>query len=284
MGIFNGCLIACDIDGTLMDNGYINPKTVERVNFFLEEGGKFSLSTGRTQAALHDVFASLNNISPSVLANGTVIHDFENDKNLYSAGISDADKQIVKFVMENFDDVGIEIHSLGTVLMVKENEEARLHQKYEHLTAKVVDFETALQYTWNKVLYMFSDVNMRDGAKPAITQKNTDCRFIDSSAVIEGKRRHYYEQIPSGISKASSLKLLCEMLKITKGCFFAIGDYYNDLEMIKVVDISACPENSPEDIKRYATITVSTAENGAVADFIDYLTNEFSNKKGYQNG
>ena len=31
MGIFEGCLLACDIDGTLMENGYINPKNIEKM-------------------------------------------------------------------------------------------------------------------------------------------------------------------------------------------------------------------------------------------------------------
>ena len=33
MGLFSGCLFACDIDGTLMINGVINPRNIERVKF-----------------------------------------------------------------------------------------------------------------------------------------------------------------------------------------------------------------------------------------------------------
>ena len=29
MGLFDGCLLACDIDGTLVDDGYINPRNIE---------------------------------------------------------------------------------------------------------------------------------------------------------------------------------------------------------------------------------------------------------------
>ena len=46
MGIFSGCLLACDIDGTLMVNGEINPRNIEKIDFFMNEGGYFSLSTG----------------------------------------------------------------------------------------------------------------------------------------------------------------------------------------------------------------------------------------------
>ena len=34
MGIFNGCLITSDVDDTLVSNGYINPKNVEKIEYF----------------------------------------------------------------------------------------------------------------------------------------------------------------------------------------------------------------------------------------------------------
>ena len=51
-----------------------------------------------------------------------------------------------------------------------------------------------------------------------------------------------------------------------------MGDYYNDLEMIKIADVSAVPEDAPEDFKAYADFIAGSCEDGAVADFIDYLT------------
>ena len=73
MGIFDGCLLACDIDGTLMINGYINPKNVEKIEYFMSEGGKFSISTGRSVCAIGDVLRQVKRISPSIVANGCMI-------------------------------------------------------------------------------------------------------------------------------------------------------------------------------------------------------------------
>ncbi len=42
--------------------------------------------------------------------------------------------------------------------------------------------------------------------------------------------------------------------------------------MIKCADISAVPQDTPDDIKTYADFAAGSCENGAVADFIDYLT------------
>ena len=59
MGIFSGCLLACDIDGTLVENGYINPKNVEKIEYFMSEGGIFSIATGRSVTAISVVTDTL---------------------------------------------------------------------------------------------------------------------------------------------------------------------------------------------------------------------------------
>ena len=59
---------------------------------------------------------------------------------------------------------------------------------------------------------------------------------------------------------------------IEKGKVFAIGDYYNDVEMLKNADISAATYGAPDDVKAIADYITVPCEEGAVADFINYLT------------
>ena len=75
--------MACDIDGTLVENGYINPKNVEKIEYFMSEGGIFSIATGRSVTAISVVTDTLKRISPSVVANGCMIYDYQNQKILY---------------------------------------------------------------------------------------------------------------------------------------------------------------------------------------------------------
>ena len=219
MGVFSGCLLACDIDGTLMANGKINPRNVEKIEYFMSEGGYFSLSTGRTVGAVGPVLSIIKRVSPSVVANGCMIYDYENKKVLDELFLPEDEYYIAKMVFDRFDN-------------------------YKDLAA----------------------------VKELIAGESSSSRFIDTSAAIGGRKRNYYEQFPAGVSKASELDKLKKMLKIDKGCYFAMGDYYNDLEMIKAADISAVPSETPEDIKAYADFVAGKCEDGAVADFIDYLT------------
>jgi len=272
MGLFDGCLLACDIDGTLLVNDCIPERNIEKIKYFVSEGGLFSLSTGRTAGAVSAVTDALDCIGPSIVANGSMIYDFKSDKALYELFIPDSDRYIVKAVMDGCSTVGVEAHSGKKVLVLNSNQESIDHEKYENLDALPLAFDDALGYNWNKVIYLFSNDEESKTVKRIISQYKHNSQFVDTSAVIYGRRRYYFEHVPSGVSKATTLKILCNMLNIKKGCCFAIGDYYNDLEMINTADIGAALVDSPDEVKAAADVVVRDAQSGAVADFIDYLT------------
>lgn len=276
MGIFKGCLFACDIDGTLMANGYINPRNVEKIEYFMSEGGCFSLSTGRTVGAVGPVLRQIKRVSPSIVSNGSMIYDYENKKVLDELFVDKSDYYIVKKVMDMGLNVGIEVHSGDRVLTLCRTEETDIHQKYEWLESTDIGYGEAVKYRWNKAVMLFSCEADREAAKEMIAKQNVNSDFVYTSAVIADKVRYYYEQFPKGVSKASALKKLCKILNIQKGNVFAMGDYYNDLEMIKTADIGAVPSGAPDDVRQYADYTAVSCGDGAVADFIDYL----AKKKG----
>lgn len=276
MGIFKGCLFACDIDGTLMANGYINPRNVEKIEYFMSEGGCFSLSTGRTVGAVGPVLRQIKRVSPSIVSNGSMIYDYENKKVLDELFVDKSDYYIVKKVMDMGLNVGIEVHSGDRVLTLCRTEETDIHQKYEWLESTDIGYGEAVKYRWNKTVMLFSCEADREAAKEMIAKQNVNSDFVYTSAVIADKVRYYYEQFPKGVSKASALKKLCKILNIQKGNVFAMGDYYNDLEMIKTADIGAVPSGAPDEVRQYADYTAVSCGDGAVADFIDYL----AKKKG----
>ena len=283
MGLFDGCLLASDIDGTLLLSDYLPQINIEKIKYFISEGGAFSLATGRTAGAVSSVTSRIKNLSPSIVANGSVIYDFNNDTALYEQFLPNEDRYIVKKVLEGCGTVGIEIHSGKKVLVVNTNQETIDHEKYENLDAISLDYDEALLYNWNKVLYLFSDSKEAQRVKEIISTCKHNSQFVDTTAIIDDRRRYYYEHVPKNISKATTLKVLCERLNIKKGCCFTIGDYFNDLEMIKTADIGAALVDSPDEVKAVATTIVCDAKNGAVAEFIDYLTETRKETKNGRN-
>ncbi len=273
MGLFDGCLLACDVDGTLLLNDYMPPQNIEKIKYFVREGGTFALATGRTAGALSGVLERIDCVGASIVANGSVIYDFKEDKALYELFVPEEDRFIVKKVLEGCPTVGIEAHSGKRVLVLNNSKETEDHERYENLDALPLDYETALGYNWNKVIYLFANSDEAKAVKEIISGLEHSSQFVDTSAMIDGTRRYYFEHVPKGVSKASALKQLCSMLGIEKGNCYAIGDYFNDLEMIKAADIGAALIDSPDEVKHFADKVVCAAQNGAVAEFINYLTN-----------
>ena len=86
MGKFDGVLLASDYDDTLYDkHGRISPENREAVDYFLREGGVFTVSTGRSlkNFTIQMELERLPVNAPVILANGAVIHDFSSGETLW---------------------------------------------------------------------------------------------------------------------------------------------------------------------------------------------------------
>lgn len=274
MGRFDGCLLACDIDGTLIYDKLLPERNIRKIEEFVNEGGAFSLSTGRTAQAISDVTNKIKCISPSVLSNGCVIYDFYNKKAISQKLLSNEVLQAVEKVI-NEAGIGVEVHTEDKVLVPSKSAMSDLHEQYESMQAQFVSLKEIAQEKINKIIYFIENEKQGDIVHRIVKECNKVSVFYDTSVTINGVKQDYIEQMPIGVSKAAALKDLCRMLNIKSGGYFAIGDYYNDVPMLKSADISAVPCEAPEDVRGAASVVVGSAANGAVADFIEYLEEIF---------
>ena len=64
---------------------------------------------------------------------------------------------------------------------------------------------------------------------------------------------------------------LAELLGVEKEKTAAIGDYYNDWEMLKAVGFPACCGQAPDDMKAMSKLVTCHCNYGAVADLIEHI-------------
>ena len=94
-----------------------------------------------------------------------------------------------------------------------------------------------------------------------------EVEFITSSTI-------FHEMLPKNCSKGSAMKKLLRLYGAENAFTVAMGDYDNDLEMLKNADFPACPSNAVDEIKSVCRmITVSDCSHGAVAEVIEYILN-----------
>ena len=99
----------------------------------------------------------------------------------------------------------------------------------------------------------------------------TEMKNINSFKAIERAIAFESARQIEAIEKGEKIVQETRRWDDNKGKTFAIGDYYNDIYMLKAADISACPSESPEDIKESVDFVGCACRDGAVADFIEYL-------------
>ena len=104
MGKFNGVLIASDYDNTLVytENALkglepmpdLLPENREAIEYFMAQGGVFSVATGRALPAFDTVREGLPMNGPTILFNGAAIYDFEKQQYLCTAFLPDTVRPI----------------------------------------------------------------------------------------------------------------------------------------------------------------------------------------------
>ncbi|MDO5125775.1 MAG: HAD hydrolase family protein, partial [Ruminococcus sp.] len=82
----------------------------------------------------------------------------------------------------------------------------------------------------------------------------------------------YFEMLPLNISKGTALQKMRESCGFDDYTFVAVGDYNNDIEMIKYADVGICPSNATDDVKNTADIVLDiSCEDDVIAHVIDYI-------------
>jgi Cof subfamily protein (haloacid dehalogenase superfamily) len=267
---FTKTLIITDIDGTFLPKSKVYvPRNMEAINRLFELGGHFSISTGRVlQAASHligdDRFVNF----PVILGNGCMIYDAEKKKPLWFQNLDKAVFDCIKEIADNFPDVSVEINTPDEIIICRIND----YERYHILAARFkktleMTLDAASHYEWVKVLFA-GEPSVITKVVEYVSEKNWDCAEFVSSADI------FFEILPKGCNKGTALTRMREILLPKEYTVIAMGDYYNDLEMLSAADFSACPFDSLREVKSAVDyVCRATCDEGAVGEVIEKLIN-----------
>ena len=86
----------------------------------------------------------------------------------------------------------------------------------------------------------------------------------------------YFEMMPKNITKCKALRTLCDLTEIPISNTIAVGDYYNDVEILKNAGLSVCVDNAPDDIKKLCHITVPSCTDGGVGHLLAQIIKSFT--------
>jgi hydroxymethylpyrimidine pyrophosphatase-like HAD family hydrolase len=82
-----------------------------------------------------------------------------------------------------------------------------------------------------------------------------------------------FELLPPGSTKGSMLSRLKEYYagQGVSLISYAVGDYDNDLDMLRIADVACCPENALDSVKAACVVTLQSCNEGAIADLVERI-------------
>jgi Cof subfamily protein (haloacid dehalogenase superfamily) len=270
---FQGVLLLSDMDGTMLnDEKKIPPRNIEAVKYFIENGGMFSIASGRTHQSVGRYLTRLPVNMPMIVLNGTVLYDPKTKKILWHGEIKKEDaKVIIREVMSHFPTVGLEIYTEEKVHIVSANSYTKAHMVREELIFDDAGLDM-IPAPWYKALFAEENSKLkpieRFIADSGLKDRYPGIRYVYSET-------YFYEVLGADISKGSALKQMCELYHIPKEKTFVIGDHYNDAEMMVEAGFSFAPKSAVESIRKAASQVLCDNNEGAVAEAVACLDRMF---------
>ncbi|MBR2908282.1 MAG: HAD-IIB family hydrolase [Clostridia bacterium] len=271
MGRFDNILIFSDIDGTYLDDARMTvPRNEEAIRRFTAEGGTLAFATGRMERNTQKAIPNITELAnfPTILSNGANVYDFRADKSLCELFMEPQTVMpLIDFVMEEYRfAVGIRVTVPGGFLYPYDHP---LVERDRALNPQIMYKRDPSEWDLSRIFKIVfraeTDVLVRMQEKMLPLFGDGVDIILSEAKILEAQQK--------GVSKGSTVDMIRRGLaeRGTPKRIVCIGDYENDLEMLRAADLAACPSNALDSVKAVADVIVGSCNDGAVADLIEYI-------------
>ena len=263
MGKFDGILICTDLDGTLLKNDKsISKENIQAAEYFKSEGGYFTFVTGRMPGYVSETYNTINPNAPFGCVNGGGLYDHREKKYIWRQVMPSSVVELIRRIDEKFDDVGIQVCTFERTYFCKENQtmkKFRAATKLPNIVGKYYEIDEPI----GKIIFG-SDY---DEEILEIEKTLRSHPLADGFDFIRSERT-LFEILPKGICKGTSILKLSEYLGIDVSKTVAIGDYDNDVSMLRSAKIGIAVANACKAAKNAADYITVSNEEDAIARVI----------------
>lgn len=259
---FSDYVIISDLDGTLLNNNKeVSKENLQAINYFTDNGGQFSVATGRVIESTVKYLENIKINLPIIVYNGGVIYDYTNKKIISESFVNKNQKDVAIRLIKDFNNIGIEIYANRKLYVLKDSGHSK-RSATEMLDIIYDVKEELFSMEWHKILVV--------GENKIID--NIETNFYNNykmSGTRSGKTS--YELLPVGESKGQALEKIIKMCNLESKNIICVGDNMNDLELLQKATISFCPENGSKELKRYADFIGPSNEKHLLYHIIEWL-------------
>ena len=264
MGKFDSILLCSDFDMTMGIGGVVTPDNCKAITYFQENGGRFTIISGRHPQFLKEHQDGFCVNAPLVGYNGALIMDEQTGEILYSGGRQDLlalelAEQLWERAPETYR-VVLHDNTTRSLAIFREGEDtpSRVHS-FDEMRSKCI----------------FPLYNMLCTAKtPEETEHLLHIlqELAPDDFEIARSWSRGVEIICNEDTKGAAAKRLKRMLNAK--LLVTVGDFENDISMLKAGDISYAVENALPHVKAVAKRQTVHYEQSAIAAIVAELERE----------
>ncbi|MEA2576980.1 MAG: hypothetical protein QOD78_568 [Chloroflexota bacterium] len=265
-------LIALDIDGTLIgDDHDIGPRTIAAVRAAMDRDIAVSLITGRMVSSALRFARELDLVGPVVGYQGGLIRAMPEvgskrlGKLLLHTPIQpNVAREIIGWTREH----GLDPHvnHLERFILRADDPRADDYSAFMGARAELVDdLVEAITHPVTKVLAV--------GEPPLPVDLAPVARALFAGrADVTISHPRFLEFVAPGVSKGRAVRWLARRLRVPLGAALAIGDQWNDLEMLSEVGHGTAMPTAPAEVRAAARYVAPPLEDEGAAQVIEQLT------------
>ncbi len=279
-------LLVTDLDGTLLtDAKTVSPENLSTLRLLGDKGIVRAIATGRSVYSVNRVLPSDFPIDYLIFSSGAGCMEWRSKKVFREASLcADEVEHICTYLFSLDVDFMIhdpvpENHRFRYFQVNGDNSDfIRRIQGYKPFTRRMASGsfypEEACQFV---VVLPRERRDLFDIIAYALKELNV----VMTTSPMDG-RSIWVEIFPKGVSKAAGAEAVAERHGIPLDAVAAVGNDYNDLQLLSWAETSFTVSNAPEELKKQFPVFPSNNENGFTVGVEHWLRNRESERVGHE--
>lgn len=250
-------LIAIDVDDTLLsDNLTVSEETRGAMAAAIEMGVTVTLATGRMFASAQKIAKGINLNVPIITYQGALVKTLLDGQVLYERSVpADAARELYDYCKKH----GLHLQSYvnDELYGTEDNDRIKAYSKLSNIPYLIEpDFSKLIDQPTNKML-MIDEPDRLDEIAVELQS------IIGDRVHITKSKAHFLEFMHKEGTKGHALKYMAQHIGCSMEDTIAIGDAWNDREMIQAAGLGVAMGNAVPMLKEIADyVTLSNNEDG----------------------
>lgn len=272
MADFSDVLLTVDFDRTLTaPDSTIPERNLEAIRYFMDNGGAFTVNTGRSIPMFSSLMDVIPVNAPLLLYNGSAAYDTRTGELTFAHEIALDWRRAIRRAMELLPEMLVEVQGLHHHYLLEENEMWAEFCRENHCPYAFASLEDDLG-----VFLKFAVYGKLHDATVSQLFAGTPEELAQVDRAVEVLRQEFGDKISifrsaprildihaAGVSKGRSARQLQRALG--RKTLVCVGDAENDLSMLLEADFAYCPADG---VVADRFENVCQCASGAVADVI----------------